>query len=436
MIKKFKHFITKEVWSISLHGKSKSYSFLISQVRIIVLAVKGFIENRVSLRASALTFYTLLSIVPIAAMAFGIAKGFGFENKMEELIIENFKGQEEVMNWIIKFSYSILEDVKGGLLAGIGMVILLWSVMQVMSNIELSFNAIWEVKKSRTFFRKLSDYLAIMMFAPILLLVSSSLSVYVSTRIETVTSNLEFLGPYFQFMITLIPYAIVWLVFTLIYMIMPNTKVNFKYALIAGILAGTLFQIVQWGYINFQFGVSRYNAIYGTFAALPLFLIWLEISWIIVLLGAEISFAYQNIGKYEFETQALNISNHDKRIVSLLLSHYIIKKFVSGAVPATSTEISQELGIPLRLIRDTLYNLIQARIIIETSTENTKEMGYLPAIDIAKIDIHFVLDKIDDLGTSNLTVKETKEYLKFSKIYDSLLKNYKKSEWNILIKDI
>jgi len=428
-----------DVWQTPLHDKSKRYSFLIRQIRIILVAFKGFMDNRVSLRASALTFYTLLSMVPIAAMGFGVAAGFGFDRKLEEFIVANFKGQEEVMNWIINMSYDVLEGVEGGLLAGIGLIVLIWSVMQVLTNIENSFNAIWEVKKARSFVRKLSDYLAIMLIAPLLIIVSSSLSVYISTRLESVAQNVEVIqtvSPYLESAFRLLPYTLVWFLFTIIYMIMPNTKVNFKYALIAGIIAGTIFQVTQWGYIHFQIGVSTYSAFYGTFAALPLFLAWLQISWLIVLLGAEISFAYQNVKKYEFEAGSLNISNHDKRLISLFLMRNIIKNFQEGNEPLTSTELSRELGIPMRLVRDMLFTLVKSNLLNETVTESPRENGYQPAIDVNIINIKFVLDRIDAVGNDKLTVNESEPWLRLASVHEELLNSMKTSSHNVLLKDI
>lgn len=439
MIKRLMRFMQVDVWNTPLHDKSRQYSFLIRQIRIILLAFKGFMEDRVSLRASALTFYTLLSVVPIAAMGFGVAAGFGFDRKLEEFIVENFKGQEEVMNWIINMSYEVLEGVEGGLLAGIGLILLIWSVMQVLTNIENSFNAIWQIKKSRSFLRKLSDYLAIMLIAPLLIIISSSLSVYISTRIESVAQNVEVIqtvSPYLDSAFRLLPYTLVWLLFTLIYMIMPNTKVKFKYALIAGIIAGTVFQVTQWAYIHFQVGVSTYSAFYGTFAALPLFLAWLQISWLIVLLGAEISFAYQNVEKYEFEAGSMNISNHDKRLVTLFIMRSIIRNFLDDKEPATSNQLSQELGIPVRLVRDILYNLVKARLVNETVTESPRESGYQPATDVNRLNIKYVLDRVDEVGTDRITVNETGSWLKLAGIHEQLLNSMKDSPSNVLLRDI
>jgi membrane protein len=372
-------------------------------------------------------------------MGFGVAAGFGFDKKLEDFIVANFKGQEEVLNWIINMSYEVLEGVEGGLLAGIGLILLIWSVMQVLTNIENSFNAIWQIKKSRGFLRKLSDYLAIMLIGPLLIIISSSLSVYVSTRIESVTQNVDVIqtvSPYLNSLFRLLPYTLVWVLFTLIYMVMPNTKVKLKYALIAGIIAGTIFQITQWAYIHFQVGVTTYSAFYGTFAALPLFLAWLQLSWLIVLLGAEISFAYQNIEKYEFEAGSLNISNHDKRLVSLFIMRNLIKNFQEGSKPLTSTILSQDLGIPVRLVRDVLFNLLQAGLVNETVTESPKEKGYQPALDIEKIDVRFVLDKLDAISTDIITINETESWLKLVNIHEELINSMKSSSFNIKLKDI
>jgi membrane protein len=439
MIQRIINFLQVDLWKMPLEGKPGWYAFFIRQIRIINVAFKGFNENRVNLRASALTFYTLLSMVPIVAMGFGVAAGFGFDQKMEEFIIANFKGQEEVMNWIINMSYDVLEGVEGGLLAGIGLILLIWSVMQVLTNIESSFNAIWQIKKSRSFMRKMTDYLAIMLIAPLLIILSSSISVYISTRIESVAQNVEVIqtvSPYLDSAFRLLPYTLVWLVFTLIYMIMPNTRVNFKYALIAGIIAGTVFQVTQWAYIHFQVGVTTYSAFYGTFAALPLFLAWLQVSWLIVLLGAEISFAYQNVRKFEFEAGTYNISNNEKKLLSLFIMRTVIKNFQEGKEPFTTAKISLELGIPLRLVRDSLFDLVKAGILNETLGDNQLENGYQPSIDINRIDIKFILDRLDGVGADHVILHPSEEWQRLVQKHQELISSMNVSPSNVLLKDL
>jgi len=308
---KFIAFFKTDIWRIRLRDLPRRKAFAIKQLRILFLTLHGFSYDKCPLRASALTFYSLLSIVPVAALAFGIAKGFGFAKRLETLLYEKLPGQEDVLTQVIAFANSLLENTKGGVIAGIGIAVLFWSLIKVLSHIESSFNAIWEIKKHRSIGRKISDYLSIALICPILVIMSSSVTVFITTQIKHITEKVALLGmfsPIIFFFLKLLPYGLIWILFTTIYIFMPNTRVNFSSGIIAGVFAGTLYQIVQWAYINFQVLVAKYNAIYGSFAALPLFLIWLQISWLIVLFGAEISFSYQNVHTHEFDPMARKIT--------------------------------------------------------------------------------------------------------------------------------
>jgi membrane protein len=313
-------FIRTGIWRVRAKDLSRTKYFLVKQLRILILTARGFRKDKCNLSASALTFYSVLSIVPVVAMAFGIAKGFGFQNILEKQLLEKFQGQEEVMNRVVSFARSLLENTKGGIIAGIGIIFLLWTVIKVFSQIERSFNDIWEVDTSRTLGRKFSDYLSIMLISPILFILSSSVTVFITTQITAITQKIALIGmfsPVIFLMLKLIPYGLIWILFIFMYILMPNTKVNFASGLIAGVIAGTIYQIAQWGYITFQVGVAKYNAIYGSFAALPLFLIWIQLSWLVVLFGAEISFAYQYVDTYEFDPDSRRISTAFRKLLSL-----------------------------------------------------------------------------------------------------------------------
>lgn len=436
---KAKQFVTKDIWYIPPEKHSPPKYFLIRQLKIILIAIRGFRHDKIQLRASALTFYTLLSIVPVVAMVFGIASGFGLEKMLEQLITEKLSNQKEVMEWIIKFARNFLVNASGGVIAGVGVILLFWSVMKVLGNIEQSFNDIWQIKVSRPLIRKFTDYLSIFLLGPVLFILSSSINVYISTAVEEITQEsklLHSLGPMMYFFIQLIPFVIVSSVFTLIYMVMPNTKVNFRSALIAGIIAGTIFQVVQWGYIEFQIGVNRYSAIYGGFAALPLFLIWLQISWLIVLLGAEISFANQNVEKYEYEEESLHISTHYKRVLSLYIARHIIHNFIHAGEPLTATQIAHQLGIPIRIVREILYELVHTRMLSETVTSSPRERGYLPARDVHKITVQVILDALDKHGLHEIDVADSEQLQKLIDIQQGFYKTLKKSPYNVLLKDI
>lgn len=435
LFKELINFITTDIWRIPLRELPKTKSFFIKQLRIILLALRGFSENKVQLRASALTFYSLLSIVPVVAMIFGFAKGFGFQDKLEQELISTFEGQQQVLEYILDFSQRLLENTKGGFIAGAGVILLIWSVMKVLGNIESSFNSIWQIKKSRVFIRKFSDYLTMMLIAPIFILLSSSVTVFLTTQFERFVQDYAFLE-HFHFLLSLIPYLLIWVLLTIIYMVMPNTKVTFRSAFIGGIIAGTVFQVTQWIYIYFQIGMNKYGAIYGGFAAFPLFIIWLQLSWVIVLLGAEISFANQNVDRYEFESDARHISSRFKRLVSLMIANLVVKNFALGKKSLTATEISQELKVPIRIVRDIIYELVEVKIFSESIADNPKERAYQPAIDINIISIDMVLKRLEERGSQHITVSKNKEYQSLSGILESFDESVKKSPSNLLLRNI
>jgi membrane protein len=434
-----KNFLLHDIWRISHMGISPIQSLLVKQLKIFIITFRGFLENKVSLRASALTYYTLLSVVPIVAMAFGIAKGFGFDKVLEQELSSKLSGQEDVVSYIITFANSMLQKTKGGLVAGIGLVLLFWSVMKVLGNIEASFNDIWQIKKGRSFFRKFSDYLSIMLIAPIFIFLSSSVTVYITTQVVHITQQIDLLGffsPVIFFLVKLIPYVLIWILFSFIYIVMPNTKVKFSSGIIAGIIAGTVFQVTQWLYVKFQIGVSNYNAIYGSFAALPLFMIWMQTAWLIVLFGAEMSFATQNYEKYEYENEVAKISPKYKQLLSLLIVQYIVKKFARHEKAPEIDDISHNLKIPSRITREILNVLTEARIISEVNTNNELEECYQPAVDINSITIKYVIDKLDSVGIGSLDIANVEEMDTIKHKLNSFSVVIDISAENILLKDV
>jgi membrane protein len=439
MLKKLRDFFLKEIWLQPVKAYSPTKQFIIKQTRIFVLAFKGFSEDKVQMRASALTYYSLLSIVPIVAMAFGIAKGFGFDAWLQKKLYTSFSGQEKVMEWILTFVNRYLSGINGGLIAGVGVVLLIWSVMKLLGNIESSVNDIWQIKKARVISRKFSDYVSLIVIAPILLFVSSSVTVFLSDQIKNSSQMFPlvgYIGPLLSLIVAIIPYILIWLVFTSLYIIMPNTKVQFKSALTAGIIAGTIFQILQLGYIHFQSFVTSYGAVYGSFAALPLFLIWMQTSWLIVLFGAEVAFANQNVEHYAAESESLLISIHLKRTVTLMIMKEIVMRFKEGLPAATAEELANKLGFPVRLVRDIIYELLETRMISETITKNIKENAYQPAMDIHKLNLGYILELLDKRGNANLSGEVSKELINMTKVVEGFLDEIKQSKNNKLLHEL
>ena len=433
-IKKIIKYLNEDIWRVQSIETSKRQFFIIKSFRILILSIKGFINDKCQLKASALTFYSLMSVVPVAAMIFGIAKGFGFEEKIREMFMNNISDphQEDIVKWIVDFAVRYLDNTPGGQIAGIGLAILIWSVMKVLGNIEESFNDIWEVKHSRSFVRKFSDYIALMLLAILFLVSTSGVIVFISNQIKGI-GIYEYTSPVAMM---LFPYFVIWFVFTLLLYIMPNKRVNFNAALFGGIISGTMFQLLQYAYIHSQVWVSKYNAIYGSFAALPLFLIWLQASWLIVLYGAELSFAFQNYRSFEFDADIRKISLKYKRLVYLLMVNYVVTRFESGARPVTNMDLSVNVKIPIRLVNELLYELVESNVFSEVSVDNKKEVFYQPAMDINKLTVTKVVNMVESRGRSDFHFEETKELQHLKKILDNFDETLEKSDDNILLKDL
>jgi len=434
MIAKIKQYFEKDIWIKNLSNLPKPMFYLTKSLRILTMAFKGFNEDKVELRSSALTYYSLLSIVPVVAMAFGIAKGFGMEEKLNELLTDKLSAHQDIMNQVISFANSMLENTKGGLIAGVGVILLFWSVLKVLGNIEESFNAIWGINKGRNWLTKFTEYLSIMLIAPLLLILSSSLTVYISSKTKEIASSvdiLRYIDKELSFLLSLSPYIVLWLLLTMVYMIMPHTKVKFKSAFIAGIVSGSLFVIVQWAYVTFQIGVVKYNAIYGSFAALPLFLAWLRTSWLIVLFGAELSFVHQNVEQYMLKEESNNITQSFRKKLSILITHYIIEQFYNGNSPSIE-KIKEDLKLPFRLVSQITEDLEKSGILSRIENENYNISSFQPAIDTSRLSIEYVLIALDKLGADEIPEPNTKIYLSINEKISSIID--KKGQY--LIKDL
>lgn len=430
-MKKIINLFKIDIWEIDDKKLPKSLKWLLNTARVVSLAVRGMVEDKIQLRASALTFYSILSVVPIIAMIFGIAKGFGLEQSLQAEILKNAEAtqQEEVVKWLIGFAQSMLESTKGGVVAGVGVVLLLWSVMSILGNIEASFNDIWDVQKPRTYLRKFTDYMAIMILAPILLISSSSITIFISSTVNEIAGKVEVLSVFAKFTNVLLefaPYFLIWIVFFLLYLIMPNTKVSWKAALTGGIIAGTSFQLFEWVYINFQVGVARYNAIYGSFAALPLFLIWLQTSWNLVLLGCEISFASQNYHRFAFEGSINNLSISFRKKIGLLMLIEINKNFEKGEITSKDF-LAESLHLPPRLIKKIADDLQNAKLLVELEIEE-ELVGYNPARNMEYFGVKDYLLAFDQNGENNFPGFEEKN--------DSISDLHKHEQENTPIKNL
>lgn len=435
-IKRLWTFVTYDIWRITENEVSKSRSSLYFILKTVILSVRRFTQDRIMNKASALTYSTLLSIVPILAIVFAIARGFGFSNLMENQFRVGLEGQTVAVEALLNMVDSYLSHTKSGIFIGIGLIMLLWTVINLVSNIEITFNRIWEVKKGRSLYRKITDYFSMFLLLPILIVISAGLSIFMSTMIKNM-ADFVLLAPIMKFLVRLIPYVLTWLMFTGLYVFMPNTKVKIKHALMSGIIAGTAYQAFQFLYIGSQIWVSKYNAIYGSFAAIPLFLLWLQISWTIILFGAELTYAGQNIRNFSFEKDTKNISRRYRDFLCILITSLICKRFEYNNKPYTAEQISLEHKIPIRLVHQILYQLQEIGLIHEVVTDAKSDtVVYLPSIDINQLNVALLLDRLDTYGSEAFKVDKDKEFQEQWSALQTAREEYYKSSSKILLKDL
>ena len=264
--------------------------------RILYLTIRFFTAKRVMTQASALTYSTLLAIVPILAVMFAIARGFGYNKYIELWFRDAFSSQPQAADVIVGFVNGYLVHTKSGIFFGIGLIFMLYTVLMLMNNVEETFNQIWQVSNSRPIIRSFTNYLAVFLLFPIMVIVSMGVSIFMATFAASMKGTI-ILGSAARMLLDLSPYLLMSVLFIGLYVYMPNTKVKLSCAIIPGIMAGVAMQLLQLFYIHSQIRVTGYNAIYGSFAALPLFMLWVQISWTICLFGAQLSYTNQNMNR-------------------------------------------------------------------------------------------------------------------------------------------
>lgn len=385
-------FFSTTLWELDPDAYRGAKRYAIKYLQIMALVVRDFWDDQCLLHASALSFTTLLSIVPFFALTFAVLKGFGVQNRLEPFILEQVAaGSEEVVDRIITY----ISNTNMTSMGAIGLLALVVTAITLLANIEEAFNIIWGVRETRSLYRKFSDYLSVLMSAPLLMLAAMSVATTLESQtfVQWIIAN-TYLGDMLLYGIRFLQHLSVWAALTFLYIFIPNTRVRFRSALLGGILAGTLWQVAQWGYIHFQVGVARYNAVYGTVAVLPIFMVWIFTSWLIVLLGVELVCAHQNIRTFRRELR-ISVSYGLKELLALALLQSIAGAFYTGRPPLTVEALAEKLDIPVRIGRELLDILLEAGYLAETAGETP---AYQPARDIERIPVKEVLDTLKNFG--------------------------------------
>ena len=359
-------------------------------LKLVIYTLEGLLAHGTMDMGAALTFYTLVSIVPVLALAFAVVKGFGLAESLVQNLYSLLPQMPEVVDYMVSFANNTLARTNGGVMATIGLLTLLWAVVNLFESIEANFNKIWEVKSSRNLVRKYSDYITVVIIAPLLWIVATSVGTY--TR-----DMLGIEGVWWLNMASkLFSLMLVWAMFTVIYIVLPNTKVRLRAAIMAGVFAGTGFYLFQTLFIFLMKWMTSYSAIYGSFAALPLFLLWMQYSWKILLMGCELSFALQNEKRYDEERELPVISHDDTQKFIIAIVCHIARSFVRGEGAVPLIAVRERLGIPSRIASKLIMLLVDAGILNEVKCEQKDyDVAYAPAKDVNSLRVCDILEAVE-----------------------------------------
>lgn len=375
----------------------------VNLIKTVNLTAKTFMSSDLQSKACAMTYRTLLAVVPALALVFAICRGFGFQNILEKQLYTYFPSQHRALEVAFSFIDSCLAQASEGIFVGVGLVFLLWTVISLLDSVEETFNQVWGVTIDRSIFRKVTDYLAICIILPILMICSGGLQILMSSAIQRFLPFHDLMTPLLEVMADCASVVLTWFFFTGAYMLIPNAKVKFKNAFISGILAGSAFQILQWLFVSGQLYVAKYNAIYGSFSFLPLMLLWMQLSWLITLAGALICSSAQNIAMFNFSKQTRDISDNYRLKVTIALLTVVVRRFASASKPISSLEISATYGIPTPLVVATVDRLVASGLLVRLSALDGHELsadeqGVQPAMSIDHYTFTFVIEKLRNHG--------------------------------------
>ncbi|MDE5869641.1 MAG: YihY/virulence factor BrkB family protein [Muribaculaceae bacterium] len=422
------------IYCISGVWNDPRHTWKVRFIKTMNLSVNSFLDRGLQIRSMALTYYTVLSLVPALALLVAIARGFGLNDTMQQELYTMFPSQAKVISTCLKFVDSYLNEATSGVFVGVGIVMLLWTIISLLSYIEDAFNTIWDVKEGRSLYQKITDYIAICLIIPVLMLCSSGVSIFMSTTIQNVI-KLPFLTQGMNIILEMVPLFLAWLAFTFSFYFIPTTKVNFKYAMISGAVSAIAFQILQMLFVNGQIYVSKYNAIYGSFSFLPLMLVWLQFSWMILLAGCVLTYSLQNVFTFNFLGDVGQVSNRSWHSMALITMCVVVQRFIKEEKPLSNQEIAARYNLPVRVVNRVAAKLLEANLIyiVKLDESNT---GLSPALQVGDLSLGRFFRDFDNVGENNIIPDFDKIYADMLSVMDPLITRSYEDYDKILLKDI
>jgi membrane protein len=404
-----------------------------NEVKLVLLVSKNYSDSQSQIWASALTYFSMLAIFPIIALMLGITKGFGVDKFFEQKLLEFIPQNETMMLKVFDIAENLLNSTRGSILTGVGVIILLWSAIKVLMMLEDSFNTIWRIKKRRSLTRRVIDYVAIIFLGPILFIVVLASNSFVIEKLNSLSIKS---GLLVHLIVQIIGFILIALIFSLIYFIIPNTNVKIKSAITAGITTTIMFFILRYGFGFLQSSISKYNAIYGSLAFIPIFLIQMQYVWVTILIGAQISFSSQNSEEFLYK-KVSELPIKIRKEMGLSILKLLIDRFENGQDSYTDIEIAKKMNVGIPFVKDTLNDLEEIGLVNEIIGSKVEESKYQIAMNPDKLTVEYFIKKLENKKYN--TDKDIKKEVDFSEFEDILTEEmYKNIEFrnNKLIRDI
>ena len=425
------NYCASDVWNDSRQN------WMVSTIKVINLSVRSFLNGDLQTKSCAMTYRTLLAIVPALALICAIGRGFGLQDVIMEQMIRQMPSQAGLLRAAFGFVDNYLSQASGGIFVGVGIIFLLWTVISLIQNIETAFNAILQVPKPRSYWRMVTDYLAIILVLPILLILSNGITLFMSSSLKSLLPY-EFMMPAIELLFDLVGLVFTWLFFTGTYMLVPNTKVKFKSAIIPGILIGTAYQVLQWLFISGQLYVAKYNAIYGSFSFLPLFLLWMQLVWLFTLTGGVLVYAIQNIGEYNYGDNIRNISDDYRYQTTTAVMAIIAQRFDRSLPPMTIARLGQQYRLPVNLITPEIERLHSLGLVnfIECGRQENNERKVQPAVNCANLTVADLTERLANFGAKDFIPEYKHNYSNVIQAFSKIQHTIKASDAQVRLLDI
>ena len=388
------------IWSINEQKLSPWRNWTVRLAKRMVIVKDSITKNNLTSHASALTYNSILAGVPVLSIMFAVARGFGFGSLVEDKLRATLQVGAHTTDTVLRFVDSYLDHTHSGVFIGFGIIFLLYTLISLTSNVETAFNVIWFVNKPRSIYQRITDYISVFLLLPLAVVIISGLNIYLMT-IRKAFPQFALLSDTAEHIVKVSPFVLTCTAFVLLYKLIPNTHVKLRHTLWPGIIAGLCFMGVQYFYFHYQIKLSSYNAIYGSFAALPLFMLWINISWHICLIGGQFCYANQCLDNYAFQRYSDNLSRRYRDTVCLLLLSRIAKRFASGGTPYSERTLAEDTKLPQTVVFNLLEEMVRMQLLAEIHKENNSHSYYRPAVDLSHLTVKMVIRRMDCYGTEN-----------------------------------